>query len=227
FLDELLRWSGHGDFRSAEQCPDCLAWSVSSPAQPEYRCKECLVPDLTCSLCCVRRHRVHPFHQIEVRLHLCSRWDGHKFLTISLKSLGLKLQLNHAGSFCENPIPVHTNMLVLHTNGIHDVTICYCGCPRALPPNIQLLRRQLYPASHIKIKTCASFQLLEHLHKFTLTTKASTYDFYWALEKLTTNTGMGVPKSHYKLLFRMILQWCHLKMLKWAGRANDPTGVMA
>ncbi|KAF8885404.1 hypothetical protein CPB84DRAFT_1750196 [Gymnopilus junonius] len=73
---------------------------------------ECLVPDLTCSLCCVRRHRVHPFHQIE-------RWDGHKFLTISLKSLGLKLQLNHAGSFCENPIPAHTNMLVLHTNGIN------------------------------------------------------------------------------------------------------------
>ncbi|KAF8907258.1 hypothetical protein CPB84DRAFT_1744643 [Gymnopilus junonius] len=153
------------------------------------------------------------------------RWDGHKFLTISLKSLGLKLQLNHASSFCENPIPVHTNMLILHTNSIHDVTICYCGCPCALPPNIQLLRRQLYPASHIKIKTCASFQLLEHLHKFALTMKASTYDFYWALEKLTTNTGMGVPKSCYKPLFQMILQWHHLKMLKWAGRANDPTGV--
>ncbi|KAF8870835.1 hypothetical protein CPB84DRAFT_1692745 [Gymnopilus junonius] len=76
-----------------------------------------------------------------------------------------------------------------------------------------------------KISTCASFQLLEHLHKFALTTKASTYDFYRALEKLTTNTGMGVPKSRYKPLFRMILQWRHLKMLKWAGRANDPTGV--
>ncbi|KAF8895002.1 hypothetical protein CPB84DRAFT_1848339 [Gymnopilus junonius] len=36
--------------------------------------------------------------------------------------LGLKLQLNHAGSFCENPIPAHTNMLVLHTNALPGFT---------------------------------------------------------------------------------------------------------
>ncbi|PPQ77173.1 hypothetical protein CVT26_008093 [Gymnopilus dilepis] len=218
FLDEMLRWSGRGDFQYADKCPDCLARSSSNPGLPEYRCSECLVSDLTCGSCCVRRHRQHPFHRIE-------KWNGQKFTSVSLKSLGLKIQLNHSGSFCENPIPAQSNMLILHTNGIHEVALSYCGCTRAIPHNIQLLRRQLYPASHIRIRTCATFQLLNSLHKFALTTKASTYDFYRALEKLTNNTGMDVPKSRYKPLCRMILQWRHLKMLKWGGRGNDTTGV--
>ena len=65
------------------------------------------------------------------------------------------------------------------------------------------------------------------LHKFALTTKASTYDFYRALEKLTKNDGINVPTSRYRSLFRMIMQWRHLRLLKWAGRAHDPAGVEA
>lgn len=57
------------------------------------------------------------------------------------------------------------------------------------------------------------------------TTKASTYDFYRALEKLTINTGINCLKSRYHALMRMNLQWRHLKMLKWAGRANVDNGV--
>jgi len=51
------------------------------------------------------------------------------------------------------------------------------------------------------------------------------YDFHCALEKSTTNLGISVPPSRYKALFRMIIQWRHLKMLKWGGRGHDPTGV--
>lgn len=140
--------------------------------------------------------------------------------------MGLKLQLNHGSMFCENPIPCHAKMLVLHTNGIHDVAIEYCGCSRAIPSHIQLLRRRLYPASQINPKACATFELLGLLHKITLTTKAPMFDLYRTLEKLTNNTGVGVPKSRYRALYRMVLQWRHLKMLKWAGRAHDPSGVI-
>jgi len=128
--------------------------------------------------------------------------------------------------YCATPIPCHVDMLVLHTNGIHSVTIQYCGCStRATPQHIQLLRRQLYPASQITVKTCATFSLLRHLHKMALATKASTYDFYRALEHLTVNTGVDCPKTRYRALFRMILQWRHLKMLKWGGRAHDESGA--
>ncbi|KAF9536717.1 hypothetical protein CPC08DRAFT_652023, partial [Agrocybe pediades] len=215
YLDEMIRWEGRADFLTATQCPDCVAKGKPSPGVPQYRCEECFCPDLVCGECCVKRHRIQPFHHIQ-------RWDDSKFLRVSLKSLGLKILLNHAGNRCENPVPSHASLLVLHTNGIHE-----------------LLRRRLYPASQIVVKCCATFELLGLLHKFALTTKASTYDFYRALEKLTSNTsihppkalkndrsiGPWLPKSRYRALFRMIMQWRHLKMLKWSGRGHDASGV--
>ena len=129
--------------------------------------------------------------------------------------------------FCESPIPCHAALLVMHTNGIHEVAIQYCGCSRANEQHIQLLRRGFYPASQKIVQTCATFSLLELLHKLALTSKASTYDFYRALEKLSNNTGISVPKNQYRPLFRIIMQWRHLKLLKWGGRAHDPAGVAA
>ena len=139
--------------------------------------------------------------------------------------MGLVVQLNHSSFYCENLIPCHSAMLVIHINGIHQVAIQYCGCSKAIPQHLQLLRRGLYPATQLSVKTCASFQVLDLLHKLALTTKSSTYDFYRALEKLTSNTGINVPKLRYRALFRMSIQWRHLKLLKWGGRGHDPSGV--
>jgi hypothetical protein len=148
------------------------------------------------------------------------------FEEVTLKDMGLVVQLNHSSFYCENPIPCHSAMLVIHVNGIHNVAIRYCGCSKAIPQHLQLMRRGLYPASQLLVKTCASFQVLDLLHKLALTTKSSTYDFYRALEKLTNNTGIDVPKLRYRALFRMSIQWRHLKLLKWGGRGHDPSGVI-
>jgi len=129
--------------------------------------------------------------------------------------------------FCTSPVPCHSELLVLHTNSIHEVSIEFCGCTSSIPPHIQLLRRGLYPASQITVRTCATFELLKQLHMFALTTKASTYDFYRALERLTTNTGIKPPKFRLRALMRMVLQWRHLKLLKRGGRAHDPAGIEA
>ncbi|KAJ3501027.1 hypothetical protein NLJ89_g9529 [Agrocybe chaxingu] len=158
---------------------------------------------------------------------LKKKWSGEHFIKVSLKSLGLRIQLNHTGMVCPNPIPCHSEMVILHTNGLHEAAVNYCGCSRAIPQHIQLLRRRLYPASQVTVKTCATFQLLEHLHRLALTTKASTYDFYRALLHSTNNTGIDTPKSRYRALFRTILQWRHLKLLKRAGRGHDPAGILA
>lgn len=128
---------------------------------------------------------------------------------------------------CPLPVPCHRDFRVLHTNGIHDVAISYCGCPRALPPHIQLLRRGLYPASQVSARTCVTFTLLRLIHLLSLTSKISMYDFYRALERLTNNCGTNVPKSRYRPLLRVGLQWRHLKMLKRAGRGHDEAGVGA
>ena len=154
-------------------------------------------------------------------------WTGTRFDRILLKQLGLKFQLNHTSMFCVNPVSCHSEMLVLHTNGIHEVAFEFCGCPKAIPQHIQLLRRGIYPASQITVRTCATFELLKQLHMFALTMKASTYDFYRGLECLTTNTGIKPPKFRLRALMRMVLQWRHLKLLKRGGRAHDLAGVEA
>jgi hypothetical protein len=59
-----------------------------------------------------------------------------------------------------------------------------------------------------------------------LSTKSSTYDFYRALEKETNNTGMDVPKSRYRALLWMNMQWRHLKSLKRGGRGHAESGVL-
>ncbi|KAF8882606.1 hypothetical protein CPB84DRAFT_1686622, partial [Gymnopilus junonius] len=168
--------------------------------------------------CCIRCHRTQPFHRIQP-------WDGSCFIPVSLKSLGLAIQLNHAGLHCSNPQPCHASMLVLHINSIHDVSINYCSCSHALPQHIQLLHCCLYPASQLIVKTCATFDLLNLLHKLALMMKALTYDFYRAIEKLLDNMGLNPPKPCYCSLFCMVLQWHHLKLLKWAGCGHDPLGA--
>ena len=62
----------------------------------------------------------------------------------------------------------------------------------------------------------------------------TAYDFYKSLEHLTDNTDMNVPvvsfgfqpfNNHllnfqpcYKAFLRVVRQYCHLLLMKWAGR---------
>jgi len=66
YLEEMIRWAGRGDFCGTQDCPDCVARGSAEPGRPEYRCRECAIADLVCKTCCVKRHRVHPLHRIEV-----------------------------------------------------------------------------------------------------------------------------------------------------------------
>jgi len=139
--------------------------------------------------------------------------------------MGLRIQLDHLGNRCSNPLPCHRDFRVLDSNGIHEINLDFCGCERQLPRHIQLLRRQLFPATQANPRTCATFGLLKQFHLLNLTSKVSAYDYYRALERLTDNTGTSLPRSRYRGLMRMGLQWRHLKLLKRAGRGHDPSGV--
>ena len=151
---------------------------------------------------------------------------GAHFTCCSLKSLRLTVQLNHISMHCTNSIHCCTDMHILYYNGIHDVAIQYCECERSLPNHIQLLCCGFYPVSHKKTQTCATFQLLEQFHLLILTSKASMYNMYRMLEKATDSTD-DPPKSRYRALMRMSLQWRHLKMLKRGGQAHDSEGINA
>ncbi|KAF9470371.1 hypothetical protein BDN70DRAFT_780429, partial [Pholiota conissans] len=69
--------------------------------------------------------------------------------------------------------------------------------------------------------------LLRLLHLLSLTSKASTYDLYRTLERLTDNVGSQEHRSRYRPLLRIGLQWKHLKLLKRGGRGHDEAGISA
>ena len=117
---------------------------------------------------------------------------------------------------------------IIDTNGHHTAAIQFCGCDRAAEsgsPVQQLLRRDLYPATHIEPHTAFMFRMMEHYHIQSLQGKISMYDYYESLERLTDNTGTYRVPARYKEFMRAATQWRHLKMLKRAGRGHDPTGV--
>ena len=151
------------------------------------------------------------------------------FVRAALIDVSLTIQLGHAdGSYCSNPVPPRQGFCVVDTNGHHTVAIRFCRCNRTAEsgsPMQQLLRRDLYSATHLEPHTAFTFRLMEHYHIQSLQGKISMYDYYESLERMADNTGTHRVPARYKEFMRVATQWRHLKMLKRAGRGHDPTGV--
>ncbi|KAJ7824741.1 hypothetical protein B0H14DRAFT_3088701 [Mycena olivaceomarginata] len=221
YLREFIRLEGRGDV-CVTHCPTC---PVSAPREtPHYRCIDCDIPDVFCADCCVRAHASHPLDRIEC-------WDGCHFVRITLKQMGLVVQLGHAcHDPCKSPIKGHKKFMVIHTNGLHDVAVNFCGCgDENLRPSRrqQVLRRSWYPTTHKEPQTCTTFRALKMFHIMTLQGKVTTYDFYSGLEKLTDNTGLIKVKDRYKAFMRSMRQWRHLVMLKRGGWGNNGDRLVA
>ena len=120
-------------------------------------------------------------------------WQDRSWAPASLHALGLRVQLNHPPyTYCSRPVPAHVKMAVVHSNGIHTVSIDYCGClTHAVSKRQQLLRYRLYPATLRKPKTCVTFTALETLHIQNVQSKCGIYDIYTSLERVTDNTGLA------------------------------------
>ncbi|KAG2048340.1 hypothetical protein BDR06DRAFT_976099 [Suillus hirtellus] len=111
FILEMLRLEGHGDFISQATCRG--TYGCSLPA--EFRCEDCFGTELYCQSCTVERHHEHPLHRIK-------HWKDAFFHNVTLKSLGLQIQLGHpTQECCYNPAACQ-DFVVLHANGIHEVS---------------------------------------------------------------------------------------------------------
>lgn len=64
FLREMIRLEGRCNQVSVPSCLKC-----DSP-NPEYKCRDCLGPELYCSTCILSVHVHHPLHRLQVRLHI-------------------------------------------------------------------------------------------------------------------------------------------------------------
>ncbi|KAJ6458766.1 hypothetical protein C8R45DRAFT_796230, partial [Mycena sanguinolenta] len=126
---------------------------------PRYRCRECLGDDMLCKACIMKGHVENP-------LHLIQEWTGRLFVSTTLKALGLRIQLGHRPrERCLQPVELHTQFVVLHTNGIQEVTVDSCDCGEnhlhAGSPEEQLLRMGWFPATEDRPRTCTTLAVLD------------------------------------------------------------------
>ncbi|KAI0795176.1 hypothetical protein BC629DRAFT_1439482 [Irpex lacteus] len=212
YMEELLRCSGRGTQPSTPVCQGC------SKIKPRYRCEECFGKALLCKECCVEMHRRLPLHRIK-------EWTGQFFRRTTLLELGLVVPLGDhtGGSPC--PMASKKKIVVLHTNGIHEVAVEFCECRTDAERFRQLLRASWYPATPLSPETCATFMLLDQFHLLNLQGNVTVYDFVKTLEFLTDGWLLEeIPDRHQSFL-NIVREWRNLEMLKRAGRGHEEGGI--
>ncbi|KIK98410.1 hypothetical protein PAXRUDRAFT_31186 [Paxillus rubicundulus Ve08.2h10] len=212
YLTELI-WLG-GQCGSSDLCPGCKTKAAY------LHCEDCFDINMYCQNCTVAWHGQYPLHQLK-------EWTGSYFECHTLKDCGLRVQQGHCiGDKCCRPHPVAKDeFVILHSNGIHTVSVDFCGCETAETPSNQLLCMHFFPATSNKLHTAASFTLLKEFHLLSLESKVSAYKFYNVLSHHSDNSGLAPPKSCYEHLLRMARQWANLKLLKHSGCGHDPLGI--
>lgn len=126
-------------------------------------------------------------------------WNGFHFEATSLKNIGLVIRLGHRlGEHCINPKPSPGDgFVIIDTYGVHDVALAFCGCANAQSNTTQLLRAGLFPATTQHPETAATFNTLEYFHMLTFESKASAFEYFNTISRLTDNTGtVDVPVGH-------------------------------
>ncbi|PBK63609.1 hypothetical protein ARMSODRAFT_990143 [Armillaria solidipes] len=165
---------------------------------------------LECQRCVVERHTCLP-------LHIPKKWNGKYFEDVTLKSLGLRVQLGHWNMHCVNPMPGAEDFTVLHVNGIHKVAVNFCGCEHRVATRLQMLRFRWFPATVRNPRSCAMFSLLETFHAHTLAGKVSVFEYYRGLLHLTDNTEINLPKP----ILAIDATFCMANINK-STNTNDP-----
>ncbi|KAH8111697.1 hypothetical protein DFH11DRAFT_1512691 [Phellopilus nigrolimitatus] len=206
YLDELIRHDGRTGHTACHACAGDDA---------HWRCLDCFGTPFSCHSCLIESHELLPLHRIE-------KWTGTFWEKSSLRSLGLKVHLGHAGKPCALPSPAKY-LVVYHVNGFHLVDIVYCGCDMAhgnLHKRNQLLRARWYPATTKDPGTAFTFAMLDQFHELTLQGKLSAHDYYQGLAHMSDGSG-----KRYDEFLRSARCYRHLVLAKRSGRAHDPSGI--
>lgn len=112
---------------------------------------------------------------------------------MQLKSdIGIMVQLVHeAGEACFRPHRVK-NFSVMHTNGIHRMTINFCRCSLGvhLDDYTQLLRARLWPATIDDPETATTFEAMDDFNRLSMLGRLSSYDYHKAMQACTDAVGL-------------------------------------
>ncbi|KAG6825488.1 hypothetical protein H0H92_003581, partial [Tricholoma furcatifolium] len=192
FLEELLTLEGRGH-QVLEHCPEC---QIEAEGLSVW-----IVVDSCCSA---------KLALLNLTTETCStaygfEWNGLFYSKVSLKSLGLRIQLGHPrGCRCSNPqVSPGDDFVVIDIRGIHEVGLDF--------------------STTTNPKSAVTFRALETYEMLSYSSKISCFEFYQSLLWLSDNTGTEIVKG----FLLMVRQWRYLRMMKRAGRGHDPDGAVA
>jgi hypothetical protein len=114
---------------------------------------------------------------------------------------------------------------VVHTNGLHHIAMVSCTCNGDEHLPLDLFAAQLLPASLKRIRTIFTAEVLDHFRLSNLELKASAYQYYHLLRRITRPMGPGEVLNLYREFRRMTRIWRWMKKLKWAGYAGTSKKV--
>ena len=127
----------------------------------------------------------YPFNPLLSPIPFLQKWNGSFFESTTLYELGVAVPIGHPlGEIC--PLPHTRALTVLHTNGIHNVRVNFCGCQLGLDFRTQLLCFAWWPATPLDPRSAATFTVMRQFHYLNLQGNITAYDFYCGLEFQTT-----------------------------------------
>ncbi|KAF8814639.1 hypothetical protein BYT27DRAFT_7081535, partial [Phlegmacium glaucopus] len=115
----------------------------------------------------------------------------------------------------------NVHVRIVHTNGIHYLAMVACKCQGEHILPMDLIAGRLVPASFIRIRTLFSAQVLDYFRLCNLELKASAYQFYQLIRRLTMPMAPSKVLNLYHEFRRMSCLWRWMKKLKWAGYGHN------
>lgn len=110
---------------------------------------------------------------------------------------------------------------VVHTNGLHNIAMINCPCHGQDDVPLDLFAVQLLPTSFKRIKTLFTAKVLDLFRLCNLELKASAYQFYQLLRRLTRPMAPAEVTDLYREFRRMSRLWRWMKKLKWNGYGSN------
>ncbi|KAK1221816.1 hypothetical protein PQX77_015369 [Marasmius sp. AFHP31] len=186
---------------------------------PNFRCLDCFGLRVVCQGCLLKTHADEPLHRIQ-------EWSLDYFKPTTLKNLGLRYQLGHyPGVRCASPVISSQDFVVMDWNGLHSITLDFCGCGGRIAPHLQLMEVGWWPSSYKEPRSAATFCLLRNFHLTNLECQTPPTDFVQVLEQMIDGTGLMKQPDREAQFLLMLREWRHIKTAKRNGRGHDPSGI--
>ncbi|PIL31916.1 hypothetical protein GSI_06620 [Ganoderma sinense ZZ0214-1] len=110
----------------------------------------------------------------------------------------------------------------MHTNGIHNVQLSYCKCPKDdkhpfTDQPLQLWHSRLWPATYKRTQTVFTLDVLKQYDRLTLQAKTTSQDFCATVRRLTNHAFGHLVPNRYREFMTAYREFTYLQALKRSG----------